>query len=521
MRIMINTTSIYKKGARAAAMLLTLSLSASCVLTSCQDKDIDIADMKIAAPDVSQVQGELNGYDYTITWPQPEAGKTMNVALYRGGSMISGSTPQQTNSYTIQQVETGDEYWFVLRLSDGENQSEGSVVTYTRPGASKVKGLSMAQVEKADATNRLDIKWDAVSDAENYELIATNGKTTVKETLPASTTTKSIDPVSFGDTWEVSVTATNKEGKAIPQTAALLIGKTKYAFLSQYKTPEELIANGDDDEASAWLWFNATQPQDKIKFIYFGDIKTAQDIEPYRMMFWMRDIETDKEDDVWNMPSCAEAAAPVIGQWVKDGGNLLLWSHAVPYIGTIGRLDTNLLKSVGKTFGCGIGGGNGDTWKMGASINTGSFSKDYTTHPVYKGLTTERNGEGIALLPCKGPGWTEDHNCLFFDIPEKLTGLPNNSKECYDALTTEYGIYPLGTWDSQAKWVSQLNVWEATKGTKVDYNGTILCIGNGGLEFSMKNADGTPDKSANPKNNAEQANVLKFAQNCIDYLMSK
>jgi len=489
--------------------------------SSCQNKDIEIQDMIVAAPDISQVKGELNGYDYTLTWPMPKDGKTMNVAIYRGGSMIQASEPQSTNSLTVKNVETGDEYWFVLRLSDGTNQSEGSVVKYTRLGASKVKVLSLTQVEKPDATNKLDINWDAVNDAENYELTATNGTRTITENLPASTVAYTIDPVKFGETWNVSIVATNKEGKAIPQTASLLIGKTKYAFVSYYKTPDELIANGDDDEASAWLWFQATQPQDKVKYIYFGDIKSQQDIEPYRMLFFIRDIETGNAEDVWNMPTCAETAAPIISQWVKDGGNLLLWSHAVPYIGTIGRIDNTILRGVGNAIGCGEGGQNGDTWKMGASINTGKFSKDYTTHPIYKGVTTERNGSGITLIACKGPGWTEDHNCLFFDIPTKLTGLDNTTEECYNSLTTEYGIYPLGTWDSQASWVSQLNVWEATVGTKVDFKGTVLCIGNGGLEFSMKNADGTPDKSANPKNNAEQANVLKIAQNCIDYLMSK
>ena len=477
--------------------------------------------MKVAAPDVSQVKGELNGYDYTLSWPQPAAGMTMNVAIYRGGSMIQSSEAQTTNNLTIKNVETGDEYWFVLRLSDGTNQSEGSVVKYTRPGASKVKNLSLAQVEKADATNKLEITWDAVADAENYELTASNGSKTVNENLSASTTSYTIDPVQFGDTWNVTIVATNKEGKAIPQTASLLIGKTKYAFVSYYKTAEDLVANGDDDEASAWLWFKATQPEDKVKYIYFGDIKSLQDIEPYRMLFYIRDVETGKAEDVWANPESAETAAPIISEWVKNGGNMLLWSHAVTYIGTIGRIDNKVLKGVGNAIGCGEGGMNGDLWKMGASVNTGKFSKDYTTHPIYKGVNTERNSAGIALVPCKGAGWTEDHNCLFFDIPATLTGLDNTTEECYNSLTTEYGIYPLGTWDSQASWVSQLNVWEATVGTKVDYKGTILCIGNGGMEFSMKNADGTPDKSANPKNNSEQATILKIAQNCIDYLMSK
>ncbi len=511
--------TIFKTGVTSALSLLTLAFFAASSLTSCQDKDVEIAPMKIAAPDVTQVTGQLNGYDYTITWPQPASGLTMNVALYRGGSMLSSSTPQTSNSYTIADVETGDEYWFVLRLSDGENQSEGAVVKYARPGASKVQNLALAQIEKSDATNRLDISWDAVDDATSYDLTATNGSRTFSETL--TTTSFTIDPVSFGDTWQVSVVAVNSEGRAIPQTASLLIGKTKYAFLSHYKNADELKANGDDDEICAWLWFEATQPADKTQFVSFADIKTAADIEPFRMMFWLRDVETGNTDDVWNMPAEAAAAAPIIGQWVKEGGNLLLWSHAVPYIGTIGRIDNSLLKGVGNAIGCSPGGYNGDVWKMGASLNTGSFSKDYTTHPIYRGVTTERNASGIALVACKGAGWTEDHNCLFFDIPAQLTGLDNTSKECYESLTTEYGIYPLGTWDSQASCVSQLNVWEATQGTKVDYLGTILCIGNGGLEFSMKNSDGTPDLKATPSNNSEQANVLKIAQNCIDYLMSK
>ena len=103
--------------------------------------------------------------------------------------------------------------------------------------------------------------------------------------------------------------------------------------------------------------------------------------------------------------------------------------------------------------------------------------------------------------------------------------MDNTTEECYNVVTEEFGIYPLGTWDSQASWVSQLNVWEAKGAPKAPEGfqkgcGTVLCIGNGGCEFSMKNADGTPDKSATPKNNSCQENVLKLAKNSIEYLLS-
>ena len=124
------------------------------------------------------------------------------------------------------------------------------------------------------------------------------------------------------------------------------------------------------------------------------------------------------------------------------------------------------------------------------------------------------------MIPFKGAGWTEDHNCLFFNIPSALTGLGNQEESCYNTLTQVYGIYPLGTWDSQIDWVSQLNVWEAQQGN-TEFKGTILCIGNGGCEFSLKNEDGTPDISARPSNNPYQDNVLKLARNSLEYLKTR
>ena len=157
---------------------------------------------------------------------------------------------------------------------------------------------------------------------------------------------------------------------------------------------------------------------------------------------------------------------------------------------------------------------------MAVSLNpAGKFTKDHSNHPIYRGLTVTAN-DRCKLIAFKGAGWTEDHNCLFFGIPAALTGLDPQDEECYNVLTNEYGIYPLGTWDSQIDWVSQLNVWEAQQGN-TDFKGTILCIGNGGCEFSMKNADGTPDVSAHPSNNPNQENVLTLAKNSLEYLKTR
>ena len=129
----------------------------------------------------------------------------------------------------------------------------------------------------------------------------------------------------------------------------------------------------------------------------------------------------------------------------------------------------------------------------------------------------------------RSSGWTEDHNCVFYNYPPELTGRDWQQEICYTLLTDYYGIYPLATWDSQIWWVSQLNIYECRKG-QTDYEGRVLCIGNGGCEFSMKSYrqvgrdeqgnpvyETTDDRSAYPANNIYQDNILRMATNAIEY----
>jgi hypothetical protein len=316
----------------------------------------------------------------------------------------------------------------------------------------------------------------------------------------------------------VTLVAQNEKGTSLSAKSSLRIGKTAIGFLSIYATPEELIENGDDDEASAWLWLHETYPT--AQYLYFGDIKSADDVEPFRVLFWLRDLEGVGEAEVFGIPEVVEAATPIIKAWYADGGSMLLWSHATVYAGHLGRINLDDMKNNDRAIGAGFGGINNDVWKMAVALNPGSrFTKDHSTHPIYKGLEVEST-DRTKLIAFKGPGWTEDHNCLFFNLPSLITGIGNQEEACYTQLTQTYGIYPLGTWDSQIDWVSQMNVWEAQQGN-TDFQGTLLCIGNGGCEFSMKNADGTPDKSAHPKNNIYQDNVLTLAKNSLEYLKTR
>ena len=483
-------------------------------LASCQDKDYDRENMVLQAPDISQISGSLDGDNYTWTWPAQNG--QMQVTTYRNGTLLSNETVSG-NSYTHANVPTNVPFEYVFKLTDGTNFSTGVVKSYTREGATSINGLQMRQVDKTGGYDAL-VEWNKAADATSIRFNATNGKRNISENLPGGATSYTISDVETGDTWEVTLTAVNDKGTALATKSSLRIGKTAIGFLSEYDTPEQLVENGDDDEASAWLWLHDNYPT--AQFVSFASIKQEDDVEPFRVLFWLRDLEGVGEDAVWNMPDVVNAATPIIREWYKQGGSLLLWSHATTYIGHLGRLNLTEMKENDHAIGTGVGGINNDVWKMAVQLNPGRrFSKDHSSHPIFKGLEVEST-DRTKLISFKGPGWTEDHNCLFFNLPSLMTGIGNQEEACYTQTTQTYGIYPLGTWDSQIDWVSQLNVFEAQQGN-TEYQGTILCIGNGGCEFSMKNPDGTPDKSAYPKNNVYQSNVLTLAKNALEYLKTR
>lgn len=490
------------------AMLLLLAVA-------CSEKEFDREPMKIDAISGELITGELIGDDYVWTWPE-QNGLKMQVATYSGNNQISKVTVEG-NTYSHLTVDTNIDFTYVFKLTDDVNYSAGIVKKYTREGASKLSGLSMSQIEKQTGYDA-KVVWNKSADATSIKFSATNGVRKINENLKGDVTEYIIEDVQFDEFWEVNIVAENDKGTSLSTKTSLKIGKTAIGFLSIYETPEEHIAKGDDDEVCAWLWLQEEYPN--ATFVPMSSIVNEDVIEPYRVLFWMRDLENVGEDAVWTMPESAETALPAVKEWYKNGGNLLLWSHAIAYIAKLGRIDEQMLRSNDRTIGTGAGGYNPDVWKMAVQLHPGSrFKKDASNHPIYKGLEVETT-DRTKLIAFIGAGWKEDHNCLFFNIPSILTGIGNQEESCYNALTEQYGIYPLGTWDSQIDWVSQLNVWEAQQGN-TEFKGTVLCIGNGGCEFSMKNADGTPDISAHPTNNPYQENVLTLAKNSLEYLKTR
>lgn len=506
------------KNTAKVALLVAFPLLAAGI-TSCQDKDYESFPTAVQPIDKSDIKTSVEGNDFVITWKELQKGLTMELTRYSDGTN-GGSVDVEGTRYVHENVETQVDYSYVLKVKDSKgNVSVGQVINYKRPGAKRVESITLSQVDKADGYD-LNVEWTVNEDAETIKLEATNGQRTIKEDFDADEEDSFIIPdVKTGEEWNITLIAENEEGASLPSTASLKIGKTQIGYLSLYATEEELLENGDDDEACAWLWLKDEYPTAKL--VYFGDITSAASVEPFRVLFFMRDIETDNEDDVFTWSEEVVKATPFIKQWYTDGGNLLLWSHAMTYIEQLGRVPEGTIRSNDRNINTGKGNWNPDTWSLAVSSYPGlKFKIDYSNHPIYRGLEVTED-DRIKRIKFKGAGFTEDHNCLFFNWPGQLTGKGNQDKACYDIVTKEYGIYPLGTWDNeQIEYISQLNVWEAQKGN-TEFNGTIICIGNGGCNFSMKNEDGTPDISAYPKNNIYQDNILTLAKNSLEYLKTR
>ncbi len=100
---------------KLSIILMTLL---ACVITSCQDNDFDRSAMIVATPDAANINGQLQGDDYVWSWPQQSADLSMNVTVYRNGTLSSSETVSGT-SFAHKNIPTNESYEYVFKLTDG------------------------------------------------------------------------------------------------------------------------------------------------------------------------------------------------------------------------------------------------------------------------------------------------------------------------------------------------------------------------------------------------------------------
>jgi len=270
------------------------------------------------------------------------------------------------------------------------------------------------------------------------------------------------------------------------------------AFLGDAESFDGII---EDDQKAAGEWFFNTY--DNAEYVSFSSIKNGTvDLNKYRLLWWYY--------DGGDLPEIAldSDVKSAINDYYKGGRNLLFNGHANAYFWELGRLDTESAP-YDRVFGNGDGFENGDTWSIGVSIG----AHDQSSHPMYKNVNFNQDGDGYKWVPIIGAGYREDHNYTLINIPG-VYGMGNGDEAAYEEFKTRHDAEWLGVWGGiRDYWM----VGALELKPNSTYAGKAIYQGIGGFEFNQ-NAQG----EINPKGiNSYQSNIELITKNAIAYLSLK
>lgn len=264
----------------------------------------------------------------------------------------------------------------------------------------------------------------------------------------------------------------------------------------------------DDDESAAETWFKTTYG-DKGAVLTPADIKAMSKIDRGQYsMIWIQIDRVGLQIGWQNLPADIVDADVIakLKAYAQSGGKLFLTKHATQLTAALGRIDDSLAPGL---FGSGEGGEGGDIWTTNAVIGSKCDPKyDHRSHAAFAGLDVlpandPVDGYDHESYPLEGPGFREDHNCMWdlnaYDLPAKVpTG--KNVVNAWEQLTNST---VLATWGHVTDYCCA-GIVEFNPTT--DYKGTMLCIGLSAYEFNQRGG------------NEYQKNTNRLTKNCIDYL---
>ena len=342
------------------------------------------------------------------------------------------------------------------------------------------------------------LTWDAPAGATGFEVIR---NAQIIETLPAGTTTCTLQRQSTGVELAYTVKAMyDNDLVSLGETVRFIIEAipAKVGMLIPCSSVDELT---DDDEIAAAEWFSTTYASN-------GSILTPADIAG---------LDPDEYNVVWvnvdrvglaygweNLPAplVTPEAVEAMARYVAEGGNVFLTKMATQLTVPYGIIAPEYAPGI---FGSGDGGEGNDNWCVNAQIgymNHESDPSQFYDHrgdDIYKGMTVlpDYGHETFAL---EGPGWREDHNCMWDLNAYQYTAEGANTVEKFQ---NQNHCVVLGTWahvvDYAVAGIVQFN-------PTADRRGSCIAIGLSAYEFAQRGG------------NPYQDNVNRLTQNCMTVL---
>ncbi len=275
-------------------------------------------------------------------------------------------------------------------------------------------------------------------------------------------------------TQTVEVIADNGSSQRYYQIKATLL-PSKVAFIGDGATIDGI---SDDDAQEAAQWAEQTYGEDFV-YIPFAEL-SDETLNGVNVILYVHD----------QVGSSAQPAAllnklNVLSKFYVQGGQIVAGSHGTGIVEELGR-DPSGLRTI---IGTGAGGENPDVWGVG-------FTNSPVANILTDGVQLNANGQ----VPVIDGGFKEDHNSMWTMDP---LAAPK-----YASFQSAYDAEVLATWDWNvaSQGTGGIILWLPSG----RFNGTILTIGIGGMEWRMN--DG--------RENAYGQNIRTIYKNGIDYLKS-
>lgn len=247
----------------------------------------------------------------------------------------------------------------------------------------------------------------------------------------------------------------------------------------------------DDDEIYAANWF-AEEYGDK------GVVLTPDRISSLTVkdnpVVW---INVDREGLPmgWqNLPAAlvAPEVLEALRSYIDAGGHVYLTKHATQMTVPLGFLEEQFAP---RLFASGAGGEGGDIWTMNCNIG---LIYDHYSSPLFAGLTT-CDVFTHPTIPLIGPGWREDHNCMW-DL--------NSYSYTVTADNTVLQFEQQNDCTVMATWGQVVDFAVAGMLQFADTEGRLTCVANGLAAYEF----------CQPGGNEYQANIDRLTRNCLDEL---
>ena len=263
----------------------------------------------------------------------------------------------------------------------------------------------------------------------------------------------------------------------------------------------------DDDELAAKKWFVQTYGDNGT--VFTPATLTSLNPSQYAAL-WIQIDRVGLEMGPDKLPAdiIANGVVDNLSAYLKAGGNVFLTKHATQLVSSMGRIAETYGPHL---FGSGEGGEGTDIWTTNAVIGSNCDPKyDHRSHAAFAGLEVLPANDPVNMYdhesyPLEGPGFREDHNCMWDLNSYGFT--PADGVNVVDAFEKKTSSVVLATWGHVTDYCCG-GIIEFLPTN--DIKGRMICIGLSSYEFKQ-----------NSGTNQYQQNTEKLTKNCIDYLAAE